>query len=98
PVLGADGATLVLVGRDLSAGSSARRPLEPGLAPATAPAGARPGVPAKLLPLLDGVADPVRTLRLMGRWLDATPYGVVLARASDDLVVVFTNRVFRRWM
>jgi PAS domain-containing protein len=102
PVLGADGAMLVLVGRDLSAGSSARRPLEPGLAAApaaaTAPARTRPGVPAQLLPLLDGVADPVRTLRLLGRWLDATPYGVVLARAGDDLLVVFTNRVFRRWM
>jgi PAS domain-containing protein/GAF domain-containing protein len=102
PVLGADGAMLVLVGRDLSAGSTARRAVDAGPAAAaaggTAPARTPMGLPAQLQPLLVGVADPVRTLRLLGRWLDATPFGVVLARATEDLVVVFTNRLFRRWM
>jgi PAS domain-containing protein len=95
PVLMADVPMLVLVGRDVSAGPAAPRPAGSG---SPAASRARTGVPAPLRPLLDGVADPVRTLLLLRGWLDTTPFGVVLARAARDLVVVFANGVFRRWL
>ncbi|HXM54419.1 MAG TPA: PAS domain-containing protein [Candidatus Dormibacteraeota bacterium] len=102
PVPAPDGGLMVLVGRDLAA-----RPLPPpppdGRAPIPPPivdpgtARTRPGVPGPLRMLLDGVADPLRTLGLLGRWLDATPFGVVLTRADAELTVAFANRVFTRW-
>ena len=100
PVPASEGPMLVLVGTDLSA-APAPAPAPVASAPRSPDAGrvrSRPALPAQLRPLLDGVADPVRTLRLLGTWLDATPLGVVLARADDDLTVLFANGVFARWM
>jgi PAS domain-containing protein len=96
PISSAEGSMLVLVGRDLTV-----EPLPPealdgvSAIPATAPEG---GVAARLRALLDGAADPVRTLGLAREWLDATPLGVVLAGAGQDLPVVFANRAFRGWL
>jgi PAS domain-containing protein len=93
PVQANDRPALVLVGRDLDA---ARRSPEA----ADAWNEARPAVsggPGELAALLQGVADPVRTLRLLRRWLDATPAGVALARADAQLTVLAGNAVFRRW-
>ena len=99
PVAAPEGPMLVLVGSDLSARSlpaAAQAPAAP--APPSAQPRTRPGVPAPLRPVLEGVADPVRTLWLLRRWLDATPFGVVLASADAELTVVFANRAFSRWI
>lgn len=94
PVQAGDGAALVLVGRDLDAARQA-----PGAGGAWSEV--RPAerhAPPELGALLRGVADPVRTLRLLRRWLDATPAGVVLARADVQLTVVVGNAAFERWV
>ena len=101
PVPAAEGAMLVLVGRDLGARPASLPPasvsaVQPAAEPG--PTRTRPGMPAPLRLLLEGVADPVRTLRLLGRWLDATPFGAVLVRADADLTLVFANATFKRWM
>jgi len=99
PVAAPEGPLLVLVGSDLTArslpGPGAALPLP---APHAGQPRTRPGMPAPLRLVLEGVADPVRTLWLLRRWLDATPFGVVLAGADADLPVVFANRSFCRWI
>lgn len=102
PVASGQGQVLVLVGRDLSA----RAPMAPEVderrsgtepEPSDAATGRdRGGVATHLHALLDGVADPVRTLGLVGPWLDDTPIGVVLTAAEAPLDVVFANHGFRR--
>lgn len=94
PVASAEGPMLAMVGRDLTV-----EPL-PAEAIAVAPAAAGPegGAAERLGALLDGAADPIRTLGLAGEWLDATPLGVVLTGAAADLPVVFANRAFRAWL
>jgi PAS domain-containing protein len=95
PVPAVDGPALVLVGRrpdaepaaqGSPAASEANDPSEP--AAERAPAGVRA--------LLEGVADPVRTLELLRPWLDATPLGVVLTGTDPDLTPVAANAAFRR--
>jgi PAS domain-containing protein len=57
---------------------------------------ARREAPAPVRALLEGVADPVRTLELMRPWLDATSLGVVLTGTDADLTVLVANEAFRR--
>src|SRR5205823_8445164 len=93
---------LVLIGRDLSATSSTAEGEE--TAASAADAGERrersvgPRVPEQLWPLLEGAADPVRTVGLFRRWLDATQMGVALVWADSELTMVSANRAFRAWI
>src|SRR5207237_6828104 len=57
-----------------------------------------PRVPEQLWPLLDGAVDPVRTVGLFRRWLDATQMGVALVWADSELSVVSANRAFEAWI
>jgi PAS domain-containing protein len=94
PVTTAEGPTLVLVGRDLA---TAAPPSDgEGGPPVTVETPPPAGLPVRLRGLLDGVADPVRTLGQVGRWLEATPLGVVLTRADADLTVLLANRAMLR--
>ena len=96
PISTAEGPMLVLVGRDLTVEPSPPEAVDGASpVPATGPEG---GAGGRLRALLDGAADPVRTLGLARRWLDSTPLGVVLASAGADLPVVFANRAFRAWL
>jgi hypothetical protein len=107
PVPAADGPALALVGRQLGppAASAPRPPLAPeppasGAAPVgPAPAGAAGdpqtcGVPEPVRALLGEAADAAHALDLLGPWLDATSFGVVLA-AGPELTVVAANAAFR---
>jgi PAS domain-containing protein len=96
PISSGEGPMLVLVGRDLTVEPAPPEALD-GPPTATA-AGAEGGVATRLCSLLDGAADPARTLGLARRWLDATPLGIVLAGVAADLPVVFANRAFRAWL
>ncbi|HXM57506.1 MAG TPA: MerR family transcriptional regulator [Candidatus Dormibacteraeota bacterium] len=100
PVASGDGPMLVLIGRDVPSGGSAPEvggQLAGDEAPAEERAGAgfgRPGAAPQLSALLDGVADPLRTLGLVRHWLDRIQEGVVLTRADAPLTVLFANRAF----
>ena len=97
---------MVLIGRDLSGSSMTPDVLDDSpavgdsaLDGADAPAlsvGRR--VPEQLRPLLDGAADPVRTVWLLQQWLDATDVGVALVWASSDLSVMSANRALEDWI
>ncbi len=99
-----DGSVLLLVGRQLEPGPNHANGSDSSDAAAVPAAPATNGVaepvqrgaPAQVRTLLDGVADPVRTLELLQPWLDATPMGVVLTRTDADLTTLFANGVFRR--
>jgi GAF domain-containing protein len=58
--------------------------------------GALRAPPYPVRTLLQGVADPVRTLELLRPWLDASPFGIVLVETDPDLTVVVANGAFRR--
>jgi PAS domain-containing protein len=105
PVRTSEGPRMVLIGRDLSAtatGSEAEEGAEgaaSGLAPGDGhghSVGAQ--VPQQLWPLLDGAADPVRTVGLFRRWLDATHLGVALTWADSELTIVSANHAFEAWI
>jgi PAS domain-containing protein len=106
PVRTSEGRRMVLIGRDLSASSMATEILDEGPADTTPVLGGTNGsvrsvgsrVPEQLRSLLDGAADPVRTVGLFRRWLDATQIGVALVWADGELTVVTANRVFERWI
>jgi PAS domain-containing protein len=95
PIASAEGPMLVLVGHDLTVEPLPAEAIE---AVSPVPAGPEGGAAERLGALLDGAADPVRTLGLAREWLDATPLGVVLTGAAADLPVVFANRAFRAWL
>jgi len=106
PIRTPDGPRMVLIGRDLSASSTAIEGADDAgedAAPVPEAGDGRgisvgPRVPDQLWPLLDGVADPVRTVGLFGRWLDATPMGVALTWADSELTVVSANHAFEAWI
>jgi len=92
PVASAGGPVVVLVGRDLTAPPATGRLHDERPSPVRGGAGAA----AQLGELLDGVADPVRTLRVVRRWLDGTHEAVALAGAGEPLTVLYANRACRR--
>ena len=102
PVASAQGAVLVLIGRSLTApagsrGAGERRSgAETHRAESALVGHGRAGAAAQLSTLLDGVADPLRTLGLVRRWLDDTREAVVLSGAGAPLTVLFANRAFGR--
>jgi PAS domain-containing protein len=105
PVRTSEGRRMVLIGTDLSAAPGAAEVFDDALADASSPSeniegGARPvgpRVPRQLRQLLEWAADPVRTVGLFRRWLDATEIGVALVWADSELTVVSANQAFEGW-
>jgi PAS domain-containing protein len=99
PVPSENGPVLLLVGRRLDDEPPAVGVFAGVLASPAVGALAEPvrrEAPAPVRALLEGVADPVRTLELMRPWLDATPLGVVLTGTDADLTALVANEAFRR--
>lgn len=99
PLPAADGQVLALVGRQLDpwpAGELDGLATVHAAQPADGRDGARRDGYPPVAALLDGVADPGRTLDLIRPWLDATPLGVVLTATDPDLTVRVANEAFRR--
>lgn len=88
---------LVLVGRETGGASTPAQ--EPDPSGGAAEASQRPVraclLPPRLREVLAGTADPVRTLRLLRAWLDATRDWVALVQADADLTVVSVNAALR---
>jgi PAS domain S-box-containing protein len=104
PVAASEGPMLVLIGRDATAAGHSGPAPDFGERPAgddataeePAAAFGRPGAAPQVSALLDGAADPLRTLGLVRPWLDGIQEGVVLVRADAALTVLFANRAFGR--
>jgi DNA-binding transcriptional MerR regulator len=103
PLPSLDGPVLALIGHQLDlappamdtfGGTAAPAALDAALDAATDTG--RRASPAAVRDLLQGVADPVRTLELLRPWLDATPVGVVLTGTDPDLTALIANDAFRR--
>jgi PAS domain-containing protein len=90
PVPAGESPALLMVGRALGAAPTGA-PVTPPHAGAPAPA----GTAALVRSLLDGAADPLRTLALVEDWFEATPEGVMIAAAGDPLTALLANRAMR---
>jgi PAS domain-containing protein len=105
PVRTSEGRRMVLIGTDLSAPPTGGEIFDDGLGDASPPVeivegdsrAVGPRVPRQLRPLLEWAADPVRTVGLFRRWLDATEIGVALVWADGELTVVSANHAFEDW-
>jgi PAS domain S-box-containing protein len=99
PLPAGDGQVLALVGRQLDAWPAGEpdglAAVHPGPVLERADGPRRDAYPP-VAALLDGVADPARTLELIRPWLDATPLGVVLIATDPELTVQVANEAFRR--